>query len=426
MACPLPRCPALELLRRGETTPAGHGGQAASGAVQGPAYPQRSAPPHARPAAHIRPGQQSRPPAWPGGWGLRYSRRVAAWRVAVLLVAMVGRVQAAPTRTAVFLSAGATAAVDESAVLDAVAIYTRDLAVMVRVRPGPPAALTPTALGGAVATAQADGADVVFWCAVTADGVTLYAVSLAGGAPQLHEAPVPAATSADGPRAIALKLRAIITGAATLDPTVRRPPIPIPREPPAASRPAAERSIRTEPVGASRPAPGPARFRLGSGYWLTTPLTSADLLRQGLAVEGAVRAGATIELTGALEVMTRPSVTNVAGVTTVTDLPLRIGARWMIRRGRTAVGLGPIVSLHFLFASAVDAEGRIGEATDVAAGLGGGAVARLRLTEQVSVEVRALVERLLPRTRFLIGGTPALDDGGTLLGLGLGVSYPGR
>jgi hypothetical protein len=66
------------------------------------------------------------------------------------------------------------------------------------------------------------------------------------------------------------------------------------------------------------------------------------------------------------------------------------------------------------------------EGTTAAGGFGIEAVGRGALGGSLSWEVRLWAERLVPRTRFLVGGEPVLDTGAVTLGLGAGVAFPTR
>ncbi|HEY3357805.1 MAG TPA: hypothetical protein VGQ83_31425 [Polyangia bacterium] len=344
-----------------------------------------------------------------------------AVRAALLLTLTVAAVPAAADGTVLFLSAGERSRLDEGALLDAVAIYTRDLGLVVRVELGAPAALTPAAVALVLARARAAGARLVFWCTAHrgpgGGTIVLYTVAGDGGrAPEVHEAPVPG-PAPDVDRALALKLRAILTGAVALDPMVARRAIPLPA-PASAAAPA---------TGAGGAAPPPRagprrRAQVAAGYWLTAP-RHAELIRQGLSVEAATTLGAHLEAHVGLEVTTRPSISEATGIATLLDLPIRLGARGLLRRGRWGVGGGPVVTVHVLAASGLAPDGARGDSTQVSIGLGAAALARRRISSHLSVDLRLLIERTVPRTRFLLGGLPAIDEGALLLGAGLALGF---
>jgi hypothetical protein len=350
----------------------------------------------------------------------------ARWAILVGLVALAAPPAAA--ETLLFLRAPAQTEAEVSAVLEQVAIYTRDLGVAISVRSeAPPATVTGGAIAATAALARAAGARLVFWYAprIGEAGTVLYTVG-GDGVRDTHALIV--AGAADLPRVLALKLRAVVTGAVHAEPSV---PLPPPASPPAASVTAstpAAAAAATAPVAAlaaaAAPAAAPARrgVRVATGYWLTVPAGGA-LTRQGLAVEVAAQPRPALEVHLGLDFTTKPAVTGAGGVATLFDLPVRLGARLLLRRGGWTFGLGPLASLHVLSATGLALDGVAGGATRATAGLGAAVLARRDVSERTTVEVRVLFERTVPHTRFLLHGTPAIDDGTWLLGLGAAVGF---
>ncbi|MBI5482010.1 MAG: hypothetical protein HY906_24355 [Deltaproteobacteria bacterium] len=353
----------------------------------------------------------------------------------VLAVLLIG----APARAAdalLFLGSPEHDEAEERAVVEAAIIYTRDLGVTIRVLPrAPPAAVSPESVAEVAAVARAGGARLVFWYAprtrgVTAAGVVLYTVGR-DGVHETHALVVPGPATPELHRALGLKLRAVLTGAARAEPSV---PMPRPSVAPGAGplrpgTPSAAAAPTSAPASPTTGPPGtpPAksrrlRMRLATSYWLTVP-ASGTLLRQGLAVEAAAQPHPLVEAHLGLDLTTRPAVTGASGVATLLDLPIRAGARLLLRRGRWALGLGPVVSLHVLSATGLATDGTAGSSTQATAGLGAVAVARLEVWSHMSLDVRLLLERTLPHTRFLLNGAPAIDDGTLLVGVGVGVSF---
>src|SRR5580698_5500504 len=95
---------------------------------------------------------------------------------------MAGEATPGPSETILWLGSRAPAALDETALLQAVAVYTRDLRIAVRSEAGTaaegPLARTPAGIAQLVARLRADGARVAFWCEAGAPGgdIVLYTV----------------------------------------------------------------------------------------------------------------------------------------------------------------------------------------------------------------------------------------------------------
>ncbi len=371
---------------------------------------------------------------------MRGGRAVIASALTLALLSASARAEAA--QAIVFLG-GARPALDDARLLDAVAVYTRDLRLEVHRRPGAaPGEVTAQTLGAVVALVRGEQARLAFWYVVRPAGDTvLYAVGLDGERPLVSALPVAGGPGPELDRALALKLRAILTGAADSEPRIATP------EPVVEVGPAVKPEISPRPEVTPEPSPSPSpspstsavpspspspaaaasssagRSWLGAaGYWLTVP-ASGDFVRHGVALEAARRLRGAFEVHAGLEVSTGAELVGDTGIGTLSDLPVRVGARVLFRRGRVTVGLGPVASLHVLSASGLAREGGEGEALRFGGGLGGELLARVGLRGHMSADLRLLVERTLPHTRFLIQGAPVLDQGAVLFGVGLGLSF---
>jgi hypothetical protein len=177
------------------------------------------------------------------------------------LLALQAPASAAPASTAdqtiVWFRSPDAAAVDGRALLDAVAVYTRDLGLTVRTaaatRPVPADAIS---AGDAVAALRAQGARLGFWCEMRPGAdVAMLTVVAADGHLELHLVERTGAHEAEQYRAIALKLRSVLVGTAAPEPAIVVAPPPAPPAPPAPSAPAPagpDLSLRARP-----PAPPP-------------------------------------------------------------------------------------------------------------------------------------------------------------------------
>jgi hypothetical protein len=159
---------------------------------------------------------------------------------------------------------------------------------------------------------------------------------------------------------------------------------------------------------------------------LVLPSSDTALARQGLAAEIGRPFGHAFELHIGAEMTNEPQKRIAAGAASLLDVPLRLGARALVRVGRVTVGLGPLLSVHLLSVSALGFDGTRGDALTVAAGLGGGLVGRLALTDELGLDLRLIAEAIVPPTTFVLHGSPSVNARGVLLGFraGLVVAVP--
>ncbi|MCC6994408.1 MAG: hypothetical protein IT370_07250 [Deltaproteobacteria bacterium] len=373
---------------------------------------------------------------------MRGGRAAVALALALLIGSASARAEAAQ---AILFLGGTRPALDDARLLDAVAVYTRDLRLEVHRRPGAaPAEVTAQSLGAVVALVRGEQARLAFWYVVRPAGDTvLYAVGLDGERPLVSALPVAGGPGPELDRALALKLRAILTGAAQDEPRIATPePVAVEVKPQVSPRPELKPSPSPTPSPSPSPSPTPSPSPVSrgavpspsplapaggawlgaAGYWLTVP-SSGDFVRHGVALEAARRLRGAFEVHAGLEVSTGAELVGATGIGTLSDFPLRVGARVLFRRGRVTVGLGPVAALHVLSASGLAREGGSGEALRFGGGLGGELLARVGLRGHMSADLRVLVERTLPHTRFLIEGAPVLDQGAVLFGVGVGLSF---
>ena len=373
------------------------------------------------------------------------------------------------------------ATLDEAALLDAVAIYTRDLGVTVLRSNDRRRALAETpALAEVSELLRSRNARLAFWCQARADGRSIELVVTDGRRYTIRDA-----FGQDGPagseiyRAIALKVRAALTGPEPPSPT---PPASRDSADRGASRPPASRSAPpaadstreagppsgaedrarlTEAHGSNGPAvqgigpssaagveAGPPHtlaptasltappadgtspqlrhpFFVAVDYALSLP-TGAAPWRNAAAVHGvaSVRQAAEIDL--GFEVAPAAERAVPSGSVTVTDLPLRVGARLVRRTGAYLIAAGALVGVHALFATARAAPPD--RATDstraVAASFGVEALARGPSVRGFAPEFRFFGEVNAPNTRFRVRGATALEQGALTVGLALGIVLP--
>lgn len=394
----------------------------------------------------------------------------------------------ADSRSILFL--GATndrTSLDESALLDAVTIYTRDLGVTVlrsndrrRALGGPPALAEISQL------LRLRNATLAFWCQARADGKAVELVVTDGRRYTIRDAFGQESPAGPGIyRAIALKLRAALTGsavpspgaAASLDGSDRAPSVPstaqsappvaaadkagpfraedrarreeapgptgppVPRVEPAPSADGdGEASGRRAPAGtsslasASAPAPAPGggpgppvhhQFSAAIDYALSRPTGSAPW-RNAAALHGILSLQPSVEIDLGLELAPAAAGTTPRGSVALTDIPLRLGARLLRRTNGYLIAAGALAGVHALFATAKAAlPERATESTRTAgASLGLEVLARGPSIRGFAPELRLFGELNVPNTRFRVRETTALEQGALTLGLCLGVVVP--
>lgn len=371
--------------------------------------------------------------------------------LAKLLFVDLAKPEEAPPEGQAFMFLGHAdkAAVDERLLLDAVAIYTRDLGVALVQAPGkPPASLSPAALDEVAARLRARGARLGFWCQLAPAGrqielVTIdthHALTRYGFDPEVS-------SKSDLYRSIALRLRAILVGGepretepnAGTGGTFSPPPAPAPPPPrpaPATAAPVTPRKASpVEPPRAAEPPP-PSRQRgvtppdwprmfFGAGYALSYPLGTSRgaFARHALALDVMLATQGHLEWDFGTDLA--PSSSHTAGTATlsVLDVPLRFGGRWVHQRGPVTLAAGPFLGLHWLSASA-----SAGAQTDHRTALGGAGgldlLARGPSFAGFAAQVRVWAQLNVPRTRFTIQDVAIYDAGTLRVGLNLEIVAP--
>ncbi|HEY4395938.1 MAG TPA: hypothetical protein VGP64_17865 [Polyangia bacterium] len=377
---------------------------------------------------------------------------MVGFRLMLLALALAGAAPPAPpTGAPVLLWLGPfdTGAIDGPSLLEAVAVYTRDLNLETRTASDVPLPASAARAAGrdlaAGAALRAHGARLGFWCDPAPDGktTTLLTVDTDG---RLEARVVEAAglDRAERNRAIALKLRAVL--AATIGPEVLAPAAKTPASvaPPAEVTAVPPAPIATAPQPAPAPSPaaaapvviakplplaGPSRFFGVVGYRLSAPI-GAGSFQQGAAGELGARLGRSAEL--ALGAALETHATDAAGGETVSvfDLPVDVGARFMLRGPRLSFGAGGFAALHFLSASAGAAAtagtaAMAGTSFDLGGSVGLVALVRGRLAGTVAAEARFSGELAVPGTTYTVGQTHTrLVELGPRVGLDLGLVFP--
>jgi hypothetical protein len=349
-------------------------------------------------------------------------------------------------QTIVFFSRAEKRALDEALLLDAVAIYTRDLGLsVVRVEDPPPSFLIPSTTDDAVAVLRARSARLGFWYQVAPDGRSLELFTV-DGRKQMTRQPFAnePAPGVDLYRAIALKIRVMVVGA-----EAPAPPVPLPASSTVGSAPVGSASSAATPPGspanpasgradhrgaaavAAEPVPEPAPSSPSSAGWMILGASYALSLPSGSASwrhAGSLHAMASfhlpLEADLGLELAPSDSRSASTGNLSVMDVPIRVGVR-LVRRGPSSVlGLGVIAAVHLLSARVVAPDDTTDRAW-TATGAGGlEFVARSGREGGIAPELRLWVEAKVPRTRFMVKGTdPRFDAGLVGVGVSVGLTF---
>jgi hypothetical protein len=369
----------------------------------------------------------------------------------LLALALSGAAPAAPPSGApvlLWLGPFDARAADGPSLLEAVAVYTRDLNLETRTATDIPLPAAAARAAGWDATAgaaiRAHGARLGFWCDTTPDGktTTLFTVDTTG---RLEARLVDAAglDRAELNRAIALKLRAML--AATIGPEIlapaAKPQAPAAAEPAAPPSPPASPLATLAPVTPPSPppvsapavvaAPGvttsPSRVFGVISYRLSAPL-GAGSFQQGAAGELGARLGRSAELALGVAVQTHATEGANGENVSVFDLPIDLQARFMLRGPRLSFGAGGFAALHFLSASATaaataSAPAMAATSSDLGGSVGLVALVRGRLAGTVAAEARLSGELAVPGTTYVVGQT-RLVELGPRVGLDLGLVFP--
>ena len=279
----------------------------------------------------------------------------------------------ADAQTILWFRSADTATIDARALLDAVAVYTRDLGLEVRAAPeATPVPADASAATAATATLRAQGARLGFWCELRAGAdVAVLTVVAPDGHLELHLVERTGAQEAELYRAIGLKLRSVLTGTATPEPAPRRaaPPAPSPTaSPPAGGSPS---------TSASAPRPRRPRHRHGVLSHRSAIACRCRSTPRRPACARDRRGAADRPAPGvALGTALAPRIEEQVGTDTLSifDWPITAGARIVRRRPGVTFGGGLFAALHLRWASATGADaGMAQSATSFTAGAGAGA-----------------------------------------------------
>jgi hypothetical protein len=358
-------------------------------------------------------------------------------------------------QTFVFLGHSQKTTIDERLLMDAVAIYTRDLGIALVQSPDrQPVQLTAPAIDDLVALLRTRGARLGFWCQATPNGHQVELVTIDARKNVGHAFfDLDLSSKSDVYRAIALKLRAALVGNEGAEPsagqTASAPlamapatapaPVSAPVGPkaavasPSASGPARSRASDSAAVAGNGPPRGEAqaasplasRIFFGGGYALSFPIDAAGgpSARNGLALHVIAPVGPSFEWDLGTDLASTADTTKGGATVSVLDIPLRVEGRLLRNLGIISMGAGVFAGVHWLSADA-SATGVTDHESALMATTGLELLARGPSYHHLAVELRGWIEVNVPETRFTVQGAPVFDAGPLRLGLNLGIVAP--
>lgn len=165
------------------------------------------------------------------------------------------------------------------------------------------------------------------------------------------------------------------------------------------------------------------RFEVGFAYGVDVPL-DPQWLRHLLVLRTAVsftNRPLAIELDGA--VATRPTSVTGSYLVEIGDYPIGLALSLRLQRPRFLLSLGPRASLHIIQATLPGTGVSGGDILRFSAGFGGSAQGRVRLFRFLSLNLAVIAEGTIPRQRFTVGGAVAADLGSFRFGSSLGLLF---
>jgi hypothetical protein len=354
-------------------------------------------------------------------------------RVPLLLPLVAAAAVAAEPRGVLVLTDGRGG---EQVLVDALRIYTRDLGRTVRLGGRAPTTLAPDEL---VHIAEAAGdAEVVVWMGdhQQASSARHVAFALRLSTMELRETAIEADDPPQAARALALKVRALLTSrneAWTVTPPPPSPtpspsPEPVVMTPSPSPQPEAWRPklLLTPPP----PSPAPQSRRR---TWLEATVvygalvpTNTDWVRHGLTVRLALPVWRLAVFVDAA-FTSAPTVTLRQSTVTARVWPVGGGLQFILERPKWRISGGPRVSLQIVDADARDpTTGQIGSARRYSEGLGVLTEGVWKFSRHVAALASITAEVLVPRLELTAGGSTATDLGWVQFGFnaGLLISIP--
>lgn len=308
---------------------------------------------------------------------------------------------------------------EEAAVVQALRIYTADLAGRVVTGGHAPATLEPAALRSIAGEARQKHAAFVAWVARRDGRLVLYL--LHETTLDLRETDVEASGLQSAAEALALKVRALLTGSGDAGPTTRSgtapPAAPLPSGAPVIAAVAASQSavtVQREPRTGQWLALGASY-----GFWLPS---QTEWLRHGLRLVAEVRAGGPLSFYADGAITTHPTRTVNGSDVTFADVPFGLGAAMRRQWDRLGVAGGPRASLHIMDVNANPPVGPSGDVRRFSAGLGALFAVDLRLSGRLRASLGLSLEALLPAQQFTARQQTVLRTGAALFGASAGVA----
>jgi len=322
----------------------------------------------------------------------------------------------------------------ESALLEALRIYTSDLKAAITLKHDDPKGKTPAAQLRAAQDQCSSRVSMVVWFAGDAKDPILQILQCA--TLFTDQLPCPRHLSIESlAQTLALKIRALLAqepdlrignetsdtdreakdDLSTLEAALDDNASTFGKPDALAEAQGSERSaaaLPSQPLGGSRDAP-PARLgiEIGLAYLVGSTADWAGMHQGGSMRVGLVlsRYHLTIELDGVLT--TAVVREDTAHRTSLDEFPigLALSRRW--ERGKWVLSCGPRISVHFVHAEANSPDGRQGESWRTSVGLGASELVRYDGWGPIGLFASLTNEILLPRRKFTVAGQEVAGSG---------------
>jgi hypothetical protein len=255
----------------------------------------------------------------------------------------------------------------EAVLVDALRIYTRDLGRTVRLGGSAPTSLAPEELSHIAESTE--GAEIAVWFGERAGLPVLFALRI--DTLDVRDTPVELDDPQQAARALALKVRALLTQR-TESWTVTAPsPSPSPLPPPIELLASPSPAPRTLIAPSPSPTAAPSRrtwVEISALYEVIVP-SNPDWVRHGLLLKVAIP-WRFLSFFADTAFMTAPTVTLDGHPITARFWPVALGVELRLRRPKWQIAGGPRLSLLVIEASAVGDNGRFGSGQRFTGGVG--------------------------------------------------------
>ena len=307
----------------------------------------------------------------------------------------------------------------ESALLEALRIYTGDLKAAITLKPDDAKGNTAAGQLRAAQNRCSSRVSMVVW--FTGDGKNPVLQILHCATLSPDQLPCPRHLSLESlAQTLALKIRALLAqepdlslGDETSDDAASRPGKPgneVAAEVQGSER--ATAALPSRPFGSSSDAPSVRLgIEIGLAYLVGSTADWAGVHQGGSLRVGVVlpRYHLAIELDGVLTTAVVSEDTSHS--TSLDEFPIGIALSRRWQRGRWVLSCGPRLSVHFVHAQATSPEGRQGESWRTSVGLGASELVRYDGWGPIGLFASLTNEIVLPRRKFTVAGQEMAGSG---------------